>query len=210
MCMGPLNPSSRILLLRRLLTLLICLLPLPALSGYFNCSVIYDEFDHLMNKQFLIEPDRFVSTVNQRISKSEFETLQRGQFLLYEEYAQMGIAVFRTDENLSGKLLFSWSDPLADGESHLIIEQAILLSRVEDGLGPRIIGPFRIKPGYGLDLDTGRYDSRLGQDPEDQAERVSVDIRHGIDPATGEGVFEASDGAVLYFPVESMCSEASQ
>ncbi len=87
---------------------------MPALSGYFNCSVIYDEFESLMNKQFLMEPDRFVSTVNQRLSKTEFETLQKGQFLLYEERADMGIAVFRTDENLSGKLLFRWSDPLVD------------------------------------------------------------------------------------------------
>ena len=121
----------------------------------------------------------------------------------------MGIAVFRTDENLSGKLLFSWSDPLTDGESHLVIEHGVLFSRVEDGQGPRSIGPFRIKPGYGLDLDTGRYDSRVGQDPDDPSEEVSVDIRHGIDPATGEGVFEAANTAVLFFPVESMCSEAS-
>ena len=197
-------------MLRRLLVLLICCSPFPALAGYFNCSVIYDEFEHLMNKQFLTEPDRFVSTVNQRLSKSEFETLQKGQFLLYEESAAMGIAIFRTDENLSGKLLYSWSDPLADGESHLVIEQAVLLSRVQDGLDPRRIGPFRIKPGYGLDLDTGRYDSRIGQAPEDESEQISVDIRHGIDPGTGEGTFEAANSAVLYFPVESMCSEVSQ
>ena len=208
--MDSLNLILRTVLLRRLLTLSICWLPLPAFSGYFNCSVIYDEFDHLMNKQFLVEPDRFVSTVNQRLSKSEFESLQKGRFLLYEESANMGIAVFRTDENLSGKLLFHWSDPLADGESHLVVEHAVLLSRVQDGLGPRTIGPFRIKPGYGLDLDTGRYDSRIGQTKEDEKDRVSVDIRHSIDPETGEGVIEAANGALLYFPVESMCSEVSQ
>lgn len=194
----------------RLFLLLICWLPVPALAGYFNCSVVYDEFDQLMNKQFLVEPDRFVSTVNQRLSKSEFEALQKGQFLLYEESAHMGIAVVRTDENLSGKLLFSWSDPLADGESHLVIDHGVLFSRVQDGLGPRVIGPFRIKPGYGLDLDTGRYDSRVGQDPENQSDRISVDIRHGIDPESGEGIIEAANTAVLFFPVESMCSEASR
>lgn len=197
-------------MLRPLLILFICWLPLSAVAGYFNCSVIYDEFDHLMNKQFLVEPDRFVSTVNQRLSKSEFETLQKGQFLLYEESSSMGIAIFRTDENLSGKLLFSWSDPLTDGESHLVIEQAVLLSRVQDGLDPKLIGPFRIKPGYGLDLDTGRYDSRIGQTQEDETDRISVDIRHGVNPETGEGIFEAANDAVLYFPVESMCSEISQ
>lgn len=208
--MDSLNPVSMNVLLRGLLTLVICLIPVPALPGYFNCSVIYDEFEHLMNKQFLMEPDRFVSTVNQRLSKSEYESLQKGRFLLYEESADMGIAVFRTDENLSGKLIFRWSDPLADGESHLVIERAIILSRVEDGYGPRRIGPFRIKPGYGLDLDTGKYDSRIGQSPEAESERISVDVRHGIDPGTGEGIFEAASSALLYFPVESMCSEISR
>ncbi len=163
-----------------------------------------------MNKQFLTEPDRFVSTVKQRLTKTEFETLQKGLFLLYEERADMGIAVFRTDENLSGKLLFRWSDPLVDGQSNLVIEEVIIFSRVEDGYGPRRIGPFRIKPGFGLDLDTGQYDTRIGQAPETESGKISVDLRHGIDPESGEGVFEAANDAQLQFPLESMCSEISR
>jgi hypothetical protein len=197
-------------LLYRLIAFIFCCLPLPALSGYFNCSVIYDEFESLMNKQFLTNPDTFVSTVNQRLSKTEYETLQKGQFLLYEERADMGIAVFRTDENLSGKLLFRWSDPLVDGQSHLVIEHVVILSRVEDGYGPRRMGPFRIKPGFGLDLDTGLYDTRIGQTPETEAGKVTVDVRHGIDPESGEGIIEAANDAQLHFPLESMCSAISQ
>jgi len=194
----------------RLLTFIIFCIPLPALAGYFNCSVVYDEFESLMNKQFLTEPDRFVSTVNQRLTKKEFESLQKGQFLLYEERADMGIAIFRTNENLSGKLLYRWSDSLADGQSNLVIEHAVIFSRVKDGYGPRRVGPFRIKPGYGLDLDTGQYDTRIGQVPESEAQRITVDVRHGIDPESGEGVIEAANDALLYFPLESMCSEISQ
>ena len=39
-----------------LLTLTLAHLP-AANAGYFNCSVVYDEFDSLMHKQFLVEPD---------------------------------------------------------------------------------------------------------------------------------------------------------
>ena len=181
---------------------------MPAFSGYFNCSVIYDEFESLMNKEFLLEPDRFISTISQRLTKSEFENLQKGQFLVYEERAGMGIAIFRTNENLSGKLLFRWSDPLVDGQSHLIIEQATVFGRVEDGYGPKRTGPFRVKPGFGLDLDTGQYDTRIGQAAGQ--ENITVDLRHSIDPESGEAVFEAANDAVIHFPVETMCHQTSR
>ena len=181
---------------------------MPAISGYFNCSVIYDEFESLMNKEFLLEPDRFISTISQRLTKSEFENLQKGQFLVYEERTDMGIAIFRTNENLSGKLLFRWSDPLVDGQSHLIIEQATIFGRVEDGYGPKRTGPFRVKSGFGLDLDTGQYDTRIGQIPGQ--ENITVDLRHSIDPESGEAVFEAANDAVIHFPVETMCHQPSQ
>lgn len=193
-----------------LLGLLSLFLPLPAPAGYFNCSVIYDEFDNLMNKQFLEEPDRYVSTVNQRLTRNEFETLQKGQFLLHEERGRMGIAVFKTSENLRGRLLFSWSDPLADGQSYFIVELAVIFGNVKDGGGVSKAGPYRIKAGFGLDLDSGKYDSRIGQSPDAESENIVVDLRHGIDPETGDGFIESANDAQLFFPVESMCSETSQ
>lgn len=206
---GPARPRTRARVLGAFTSLVMCALPAAAPAGYFNCSVVYDEFESLMNKEFLVEPDRFVSTVNQRLTRSEFEQLQRGQFLLYEERSQMGIAVFRTNENLRGKLLFHWDDPLADGQVHLVVDQALIYSRVEDGQGVRRIGPFRIKPGVGLDLDSGRYDSPIGEAGSDGAP-ITVDVRHAIDPDTGEGAFESANEGTLYFPVETMCSETSQ
>jgi len=197
------------LLLHRLCILFLLWLPVPVLAGYFNCSVIYDEFESLMNKQFLQEPDRFVSTVNQRLTRSEFEGLQKGQFTVYQHRAGMGIAVFRTNENLSGKLLFHWSEPLVDGQSHLIIENGVIFSSVRDGYGARRIGPFRVKPGYGLDLDTGQYDTHIGQ-TQSQTETIMVDLTHSIDPDSGEPAIEAANDALLHFPVETMCNQTSQ
>ena len=197
-------------MLHRICACICCWLPLQVLAGYFNCSVIYDEFESLMNKQFLMEPDRFVSTVSQRLTKSEFENLQRGQFRLYDERSDMGIAIFRSSENLSGKLLYRWSDPLADGQSHLIIEHVLLYGSVQYGYGPRRSGPFRIKPGFGLDLDTGQYDNKYTQVDESDSRTFTVDLTHSIDAETGEPVFEAVNGAVIHFPVETMCHQTSQ
>lgn len=197
-------------MLRSICILIWGLLPLPVFAGYFNCSVIYDEYESLMNKQYLMEPDRFVSTVNQRLTKSEFENLQKGQFQLYEERADMGVAIFRTSENLTGKLLYRWSDPLADGQSHLIIEQAVLYGSVEYGYGPRRIGPYRIKPGFGLDLDTGQYDNKFAQVDESVTQAFTIDLRHSIDSESGESVFEAANDAIIYFPVETMCHQTTQ
>lgn len=196
--------------MQRIFMLVLCLLPMPTLGGYFNCSVIYDEYESLMNKQFLMEPDRFVSTVNQRLTKSEFENLQKGKFQLYEGRVAMGIAIFRTSENLSGKLLYRWSDPLAGGRSHLIIEQAVLYGSVEYGYGPRRTGPYRIKPGFGLDLDTGQYDSKFAQAAESATQTFTIDLKHSIDTESGESVFEAANGAIIHFPVETMCHQISQ
>lgn len=190
--------------------LVCCLLSAPALAGYFNCSVIYDEYESLMNKQFLMEPDRFVSTVNQRLTRSEFENLQRGQFQLYEERVDLGIAIFRTSENLSGKLLYKWSEPLVDGQSHLLIEQVVLYGSVKYGYGARSTGPFRIKPGFGLDLDTGKYENKFEQATATNGHTFTADLKHSIDPETGESVFEAANNAVIHFPVETMCHQASQ
>lgn len=196
-------------LLRQICLLVCCLVPVPGLAGYFNCSVVYDEFESLMNKQFLTEPDRFVSTVNQRLSRSEFEQLQRGQFQLYEERADMGIAIFRTSENLSGKMLYRWSEPLTDGHYHLVIEQVVLYGSVEYGYGARRSGPYRIKPGYGLDLDTGQYDNKFDQTAPD-TKAFTIDLKHSVDPESGDSVFEAVNDALIHFPVETMCHQTSQ
>jgi len=200
-------------LFRRLLPSLLlaaaCALPTQrATGGYFNCSVVYDEFDSLMNNRFLVEPDRYVGTLSVRITKSQFETLQRGQFLLYPEREQLGIAIFRSNQNLHGKLLYHFSDPLPDGKVQLIIDDAVVLARVSDGYGPVRLGPLRLKPGVGLDLDSGsyiepRYPGARGE--SNGPETAAADIHFDITEDTAEPVISAVNGAMIQFPVESLC-----
>ncbi len=192
-----------------LLTLTLAHLP-AANAGYFNCSVVYDEFDSLMHKQFLVEPDRYVGTLNGAISRSQFQSLQSGQFLLHADRAGLGIAVFHTNENLHGKLLYHFSEPVAGQPPHLIIDQAILIARVADGYGPTQLGPLRLKPGTELDLDRGEYvktpPAGAFAEPGATGDPPRGDLRYQLDADSGEPGIAAVNGAAIQFPIESLCS----
>ena len=41
----------------------------PAVAGPFDCSVVYDEFDSLMNKNFLVKPGSYVRVVEGKLSR---------------------------------------------------------------------------------------------------------------------------------------------
>ncbi|HMU65635.1 MAG TPA: hypothetical protein PKE57_00740, partial [Cellvibrionaceae bacterium] len=69
-----------------------------------DCNLVYDEFDSLMNKQFLITPGIYTSVKENRISRSEYNTLQKGKLLLKAENAGYGVAVVHTNNNTWGKL----------------------------------------------------------------------------------------------------------
>lgn len=186
----------------------------PAAAGYFNCAVIYDEFESLMNGQFLVEPDQFATTLHDRITRNQFENLQKGQFRLYTERSDAGIAVFRTNQNLHGKMLFRWQDA-PDQTAHVIIVEAVVFARVADGYGPSVAGPLRVKPGTGVDLDTMSYVSmeRDGQRDGDQSvphTSASADLYYGLGADSGEPTLAAANGALVYFPVETLCLEAQR
>ena len=36
-----------------------------------NCDLVYDEYDSLMNKQFLLQPEKFVKVQNNRLSPQD-------------------------------------------------------------------------------------------------------------------------------------------
>lgn len=196
-------------LLPSLLLAAACALPIQrATGGYFNCSVVYDEFDSLMNNRFLVEPDRYVGTLSGSITRPQFETLQRGQFLLYPERAGLGIAIFRTNQNLHGRLLYHFSDPLPDGKVQLIIDEAVVLARVSDGYGPVRLGPLRLKLGVGLDLDSGSYIERRypgARGESDGPDTAAADIHFDTTEDTAVPVIAAVNGAMIQFPVESLC-----
>lgn len=180
----------------------------PARAGYFDCSVVYDEFESLMNKQFLIEPDRYVGTILDRLTQEDYQRLQKGRFTLYADRADTGIIIFRTNENLHGKLLYHFSEKVGE-EVHLLIDEAVVLARVEDGFGPVRIGPIRLKPGFGLDLDSGNSYVMVEQgatatDKEKEAQD-RADLAYRADVDSGTFTIEAVNRASLVFPTETLC-----
>ncbi len=175
-------------------------------AGYFDCSVIYDEYEDLMANQFLVEPDRYVTTLPQQMSRSDYERLQTGIFKLHAERANRGIAVFHTNGNLHGKFLFQWIDPLPDQPPHVLIDYGVVYGRIVDGDAPVYFAPLRLKPGAGVDLDVGRTMALDDARPAvDDRARQQLDIVYRIDEQTGDPVLQAVNDALVHFPVESLC-----
>lgn len=180
-----------------------------ALAGSFNCAVVYDEFESLMNKRFLMQPGDFVRTLPGRISKQQFEGVSNADFHLYPSRAGMGIGILTTNQNIRAKFLFHWSQPMVDGTTHVIIDEVVKYGRVADGYAPDRTGPFRLKPGMSIDIDTGSYvpvDQGLVE--EDLArKRKTGDLLYEVSP---EGtVLKSVNGAEVEFPLETLCQQDS-
>lgn len=185
---------------------ILCLVFRTADAGYFDCSVIYDEYEDLMANQFLVEPDRYVATLPQQITRSDHERLQKGIFHLHADRADRGVAVVRTNGNLYGKFLFKWDDPLPDQPPHLLIDFGVVHGRVADGGAPVFLAPLRLKPGAGVDLDFGRVMALDdgGATIDDRA-RQQLDIIYRTDETTGEPILQSVNNASVHFPIESLC-----
>ncbi|MBT5032798.1 MAG: hypothetical protein HOM55_10945 [Proteobacteria bacterium] len=119
-----------------------------------DCSVIYDEFESLMHKRFLLRPGDYLPIAEAQLNEFDFAVRQQGAFLLYEERGDAGILLFRTGENRYGKLLYRWSDPLPGNKRHLLILEGLYYEAVASGLVPTRFGPLRVSANMGVDLDT--------------------------------------------------------
>jgi hypothetical protein len=126
-------------------------LGLASQSYAADCNLVYDEYDSLMNKHFLLSPGWYTSVKENRISRAEYNGQQKGKFLLKAENAGYGVAVVHTNNNTWGKLLYTWSA----GGAELIIKEATLYGRVMDGHAPRTLRNIRIPSSWTYDLDTG-------------------------------------------------------
>ena len=135
-----------------ILTMLFGVLSSVAYAAH-DCSVIYDEFESLMHKQFLVQPGEYLPVVEAQLSEFDFVAQQQGKFLLYEERGDAGILIFLTGENRYGKLLYRWSDPLPDNKRHLLILEGLYYEAVSSGLLPTRFGPIRVSANMGVDLD---------------------------------------------------------
>ena len=80
-------------------------------------GAIIDEFDQLMVEGFLVNPGRYAPVETERLSRSTFNTRQKGVFVLPAARRNKGIAILRTNDGAHGKLLFSWGLPGAAASS---------------------------------------------------------------------------------------------
>ena len=164
-----------------------------ARPGDFDCSVIYDEYDSLMGKDFLLSPGEFVTGYDDWFSEQAFSTLQRGGFALHPERGESGVIVFRTNHNRHGKLLYYWTDPLVDGRRYLVISEAAWYARVADGAGLELFSRLRANSGRGIDLDTLAL---VDLDLEDDGRTGDQDENgeSGLSPLPGDAAAELIPG----------------
>lgn len=203
--------KNSIMRLTKYLALVVCgfallPVPVPVWGGNFDCAVVYDEFESLMNKRFLRAPDRFVRTLPGRISKQQFEGVSNADFHLYPRRDGMGIGILTTNQNIHAKFLFHWSRPMADGTTHVIIDEAVKYGRVADGYAPNRIGPFRLKPGMAIDIDSGSYVPvrvNLLQNEATGNKVETGDLQYQFGAAGP--VLESANDARVQFPLETLC-----
>lgn len=180
-------------------------------AGSFNCAVVYDEFESLMHKRFLTQPDEFVRTLPGSISKQQFEDVSAADFLLYPARRGMGIGVLKTNQNIYAKFLFHWSQPMVDDTTHVIIDELVKYGRVADGYAPSRAGPFRLKPGMSIDIDRTEYEVIEGITHPEEEER-SGDSDSGdllYDAGPDGAVLRSVNGAEVQFPLETMCQDGT-
>ena len=166
----------------------------PAFANYFDCSVVYDEFDQLMLGEFLVEPDRYVPTLTSLMARSEHLEYQIEQFKLRKDRKNNGIGIFHTNRNTRGKMIFVWQENSWDDRIPLVIEEVITFGRVSDGYAPVLMGPVYVTPGFAVDLDTASI-----VEQEDETADITYDIEGG------DYVIRAIIPAQVHFPVQSMC-----
>ncbi|MEC9369035.1 MAG: hypothetical protein VX871_10140 [Pseudomonadota bacterium] len=180
----------------RLLAAALCLaLAAPtAHAGPFDCAVVYDEFESLMNKNFLVKPDSYVPMAWDSLSFEEYSEKQKGKLMLRPGRQGWGAAVVRTNANASGKFLFAFDGGPGDlrGSPLLIIRDITLVNKVEDGSGQRIFREVRVSAQQGVDLDQGRID-----------EGDAVDLL--FKNVDGKLSIESTNNAVIAFPLASLC-----
>lgn len=166
----------------------------PASAGSFDCSVVYDEFDSLMNKNFLVNPAKYVRVVTGKLSRADYNSRQKDRLLLRPGRKGWGVAIVHTNANTWGKFLFTYGGRRdSRGTPLLILRDLTLFGRVQDGNAPRVTREIRVSSSQRVDLDSGL----AGEGPE-------ADIWfHNIDGRTM--YVEAVNGAKLSFPMESLC-----
>ena len=79
----------------------------PARAGSFDCTVVYDEFDSLMNKNFLQNHEAYVQVKQGRQSRDENNGQQKDKLMLRPDRKDMGVTNVKTNKNTWGKFLYT-------------------------------------------------------------------------------------------------------
>ena len=163
-----------------------------------NCALVYDEFDHLMNKSFLQNPAAYTTGKEGQFSRVDYLN-QAKQFRLYPQRKNYGIAVFRTNNNTRGKFLFTWQRQQAgDTQPTLFIKKLVTYGRVTDGSRQQVRSSIAVKSSFTLDLDTGRQGS---------GEKADIWFNN----VNGREMYiKAVNGADIFFPIQSLCQENTE
>lgn len=166
----------------------------PVQAGPFDCSVVYDEFDSLMNKNYLVKPEAYGPVIKDKISRAQYNAQQKGKLLLRPGREGMGVAIVHTNKNTRGKFLFTWGGRGdARGTPLLVLRDVTLYGRVADGFARRLTREIRISSSQSVDLDKGH--AAVG--PEADIKFYNADGKTLL--------IEAINGAKLTFPVASLC-----
>ncbi|RMF02426.1 MAG: hypothetical protein D6773_08715 [Alphaproteobacteria bacterium] len=172
-----------------------CAFGANAWAGPFDCSVAYDEFDSFMNKHYLMKPESYGAVATDRLTRQQFEARQKGRLLLRTGREGSGVAIVRTNKNRWGKFLFTWT---GRGDSRgtplLVLHDITLYNDVERGRGRRQFREIRMTASETVDLDSGKPSLTTDADV----------VYRNLDGKTL--VIEATNGARLSFPLESLCA----
>ena len=166
----------------------------PTYANYFDCSVIIDEFDQLMTSNFLIEPDRYVTIIEQSVTRDQFLQIPNDEFKLRAERENSGIGVVKTNQNTRGKMLFSWQDSSWETKTPFVINELITYGRAQDGHAPIRSNSIYLSHGFAVDLDTAAV-----VEPDNK----TADLIYVFE--NGEYSIRAIEPAQLLVLVESMC-----
>ncbi len=163
-------------------------------AGRFDCNLVYDEFDSLMNRNFLVQPESYVKVAVGKLSREQYNNRQKDKLVLRPGREGSGVVIVKTNNNKYGKFLFTWGGKGdVRGNPLLILRDVTTYRRVKDGYGKRVRREIRIPASMTADLDSGL----TGQGDKDDVWFHIVDNNNMY--------VEAVNGAKLTFPLESLC-----
>ena len=183
----------------------------------FDCSVIYDEYDSLMYNQYLKSPESYVDGLITLLNQTMYTEHQSGKLKLKDENSGKVIAIFKTNQNLYGKMIFSFTKHASreqikdenqnpDALNTLTIDNITIFQSVNSGYAPTEFGPITLRKDYSFDIDGFGFFSMVETNPEknDNEQKRSdfsiVDINDEI------GI-QAINDAKLFFPTQSLCAK---